>query len=361
MPCRALLALLVGTASAVRRLDLTATEGEVAGQYAFKGGEEEATCKACKAVMEHVNRKMAEPMYDEQGYFAGRKTRVAGSREEQAEKLNRAARVQAVLDPTTCKFAMKEYDLGYIGGENNFIYKDPAKPSNYPVHMELNDWAKAELALYCESLFEEKEDELTAAVTAADEAGGKQLDEAICKETLDLCKPPRPPPPEKPKGKMSKEERLKKAEEVFKGLDKNGDGHVDKREIQQHMKDAQRQGKLGEGRKVKDEVDSFFNSCDDDGDFKVTFEEYKQLWIKVKKKAKKGAKRKSGADPDTFLGFLRYHAEEAFEEVQALPATLKRLAAQARAYAQASPYVALASVSVMSAAVYVGGQVVRIW
>ena len=33
------------------RLDLTATEGDAAGAYAFKGGEEEATCKACKAVM----------------------------------------------------------------------------------------------------------------------------------------------------------------------------------------------------------------------------------------------------------------------------------------------------------------------
>ena len=165
------LLLSLSTTLAVYRLDLTASEGDVQGKYAFAGGEDEATCKACKAVMQHVTRRMAAPMYDEQGYFGGRKTKVTGSRKEQADKLNRASRIAAVLDPTKCREEMKKYDLGFAGNENNFIYKDPDNPASYPVHMELNEWAKQELGLYCESLFEEKEEELTAAVLAADEAG----------------------------------------------------------------------------------------------------------------------------------------------------------------------------------------------
>lgn len=353
------LAALVG---AVRRLDLTATDGEAAGKYAFNGGEEEATCKACVAVMQHVERQMADPMYDEKGYFAARKTRVAGSKEEQTRKLNLAARAQAVLDPKKCMEEMKKYDLGYTNGENNFVFKDPKKPMNYPVHMELNDWAKNELGTFCESLFEEKEDELTAAVMAADEEGGASLSDnamKMCKDELDLCRPPPPPPPHKPPPPMSKAERLKKAEEVFKGLDQNSDGFVDKREIQAHTKNAQREGKLAAGTKVKDEVDKFFQQCDDNGDMKVDFEEYKQLWIKGKKtKAKAKARAAAALDDGTVLGFLRAYV---LPELMELPTRASKLAEQARKYAKESPYVALSGVGVMSAAVYVGGMVVRVW
>ena len=123
-PGRRALAVLVlwcAPSRAVRKLDLTAAEGEASGQYAFKGGENEATCKACKAVMEHVTRQMKKPMYDEQGYFTGRKTHVAGTRAEQAEKLNRASRVASVLDPNKCMHEMKNYDLAYVHGANNFL------------------------------------------------------------------------------------------------------------------------------------------------------------------------------------------------------------------------------------------------
>ena len=61
----AVFALLGHGVLAVRRLDLTATTGEASGKYAFEGGEPEATCKACKAVMEHVQRRVNMPMYGE--------------------------------------------------------------------------------------------------------------------------------------------------------------------------------------------------------------------------------------------------------------------------------------------------------
>ena len=96
MLARALLPLLLGAAHAVYRLELTASEGETAGKHAFAGGDNEANCKACKAVMEHVERQMAKPMYDEQGYFGGRTTKKAakmGAKAEQAAKLNRAVRL----------------------------------------------------------------------------------------------------------------------------------------------------------------------------------------------------------------------------------------------------------------------------
>lgn len=61
----AVLSLLVSSAGALRRLDLTPSSGEAAGQYVFPNGEPEATCKACFAVMEHVEREMSKPYYDE--------------------------------------------------------------------------------------------------------------------------------------------------------------------------------------------------------------------------------------------------------------------------------------------------------
>ena len=45
-----IVSVLIASVAAVKRLDLTASDGEIAGKYAFDGGEPEATCKACKAV-----------------------------------------------------------------------------------------------------------------------------------------------------------------------------------------------------------------------------------------------------------------------------------------------------------------------
>ena len=95
-------------ALAVRKFDLTATDGELKGKYAFDGGENEATCKGCMAVMQHVEREMEKPDYDEGGHFGGRKTNKQGSRAEQAAKLNLATKIGNILDAGKCMKAMKQ-------------------------------------------------------------------------------------------------------------------------------------------------------------------------------------------------------------------------------------------------------------
>ena len=74
------LAVLLPGALAVRRLDLTATSGETAGKYAFEGGEEEATCKACMAVVSYIERKMAEIPKTNQVITTGKKKAIANRR-----------------------------------------------------------------------------------------------------------------------------------------------------------------------------------------------------------------------------------------------------------------------------------------
>ena len=116
---------LAPLALAVRRLDLTSSSGETAGSYAFPGGEEEATCKACKAVIEHIERKMAEPMWDETGYFAGRKTRKQGTRavtcKNKAAHATDQAQVRAcgrggvlATRATTTEDVVKDFELARI-------------------------------------------------------------------------------------------------------------------------------------------------------------------------------------------------------------------------------------------------------
>lgn len=101
-----LLAGLVLAAGKLRMLDLEASEGETAGKYAFPGGNHEATCKACAAVMAHVERELAKPFANE---FMGPSRREAKKdKSAKAKELNDAAHVSAVLDPTSCSEAMKK-------------------------------------------------------------------------------------------------------------------------------------------------------------------------------------------------------------------------------------------------------------
>ena len=147
-----LAALSLGLAGAVYRLDLAAPS---TGANPFPGGDNEATCKACKAVMEHVGRRLDEPF--DAVYFGD------GRRGWDAKGANRVAHIESVLEPSSCTEEMAKYDLAYIRGQHVFHYrgKDPeAAEVNYPVHMELNEVAKHELGKFCESLFEEREEEL---------------------------------------------------------------------------------------------------------------------------------------------------------------------------------------------------------
>jgi hypothetical protein len=82
----------------------------------------------------------------------------------------------------------------------------------------------------------------------------------------------------------------------------------------------------------------------------VSFDEYKVMWTpKKKKKGSRDAAADEPADP-SFMG-----------QARRLYATLVRLGESAREYARESPYVALSGVGIMSACVYVGGMVVRVW
>lgn len=344
------LPLLLGAVAAIRRLELTASSGEVAGEYAFKGGENEATCKACIAVMEHIQRRMDMPFTPE---FYGRKR--TGKMGLDAMNLNTLDKVQTILDAKQCQPAMKSYDLAYIKGENTFFYRDPkyGDSPGYPIHMELNDWAKNELALFCENLIEEKEEELTTLLLAYEkkEPDAKPISDSMCKEELDLCHPPPPPPPPKP---LTKEQKKEKAEAAFKGLDANSDGFIDKREIQSATKNSQRKGELREGAKVKDEVDKFFSSCDNNGDLRCSLKEYKQLWGFKLKKKKSAEGDDDGDDGPSLLASLA-------STLKQVPAIAERLVQSTREYAKAAPYAALSGVGAMSAAVYVGGMVARVW
>ena len=53
---------------------------------------------------------------------------------------------------------MHEYDLSYVHGSHTFFRQ--ATKKGLPIHMELNDWAKNELSLFCESFLEEYEEVL---------------------------------------------------------------------------------------------------------------------------------------------------------------------------------------------------------
>ena len=100
------LVALVAVAGGLKRLDLEASQGETKGKYAFKGGEPEATCKACKAVMAHVERELAKPWANE---FMGPSRREAKAKKSaMAKQLNDAAHVAAVLEPSSCVEAMKK-------------------------------------------------------------------------------------------------------------------------------------------------------------------------------------------------------------------------------------------------------------
>ena len=121
--------------------------------------------------------------------------------------------------------------------------------------------------------------------------------------------------------------------------------------MQTAAKNSQRKGELPEGAKVKDQVDSFFASCDNNGDMRCSLKEYKQLWgFKLKKKPAESEDEES-----------RSFISELTSRVWQIPADLERLAKSAREYAKQSPQAALAGVGATSAAVYIGGMVAHVW
>ena len=334
-------------ARAVKRLDLMASEGDVAGKYAFDGGEPEATCKACKAVMEHIEREMAKPYYDEYHHTYKEKQR----RGVDARRLNKIDRIGRILDPNTCRKEMNSYDLAYIGGQNVFHYNPKGHSGMaYPVHMELNDWAKNELGAFCESLLEEYEDELTALLMEEDDeaavVGKPNATMRVCKEQLALCvPPPPPPPPPKPKKQKPKtrQQILDEARRVFKEMDADGNGYVSEKEMEQRLQRMASAGQLGEGKTVDGELEAFFSSVDKDKDRRVTFYEYKFLWVQPKNKAGTvpGAEETSAVSLEYYLGATLAASVSALPGVGDL--------------AQTAPGVVLGGLAITSVAACAGG------
>jgi len=329
---KAMLISVLGSGYAVRRLDLTATTGETSGKYAFEGGEPEATCKACKAVMEHVQRRIDAPAYDE---FYGKERK--GKMGVDAAKLNKAHRIGEVLDASACRQAMQSYDLAYVNGENTFKYKDPSygEGSPYPIHMELNDWAKNELANFCESLIEEYEDDLTA-LLSDDSEDKAELPDKVCKHKLALCVPPPPPPPPKKEKKKSRKVKLAEARKVFAQFDESGDGYITRDEMRSALE--ARRTETDPPEKVDEDLTQFF-SLDRNEDNLISFHEYKFMWVE-----KREAKTLNG--PSSWFDWLP-HPAEALEKAHTMTVE--------------APYVVLSGVGFTTAAVYVGGMVARIW
>uniref|UniRef100_A0A7S2DZ47 EF-hand domain-containing protein n=2 Tax=Haptolina brevifila TaxID=156173 RepID=A0A7S2DZ47_9EUKA len=359
----ALLTCLLATATAVRRMDLMAAEGETAGKYAFEGGEPEGTCKACIATMEHIERQMAEPFYDE--YYGG-VNKIGRGVDSRA--LNKVARIQRILDASRCQKEMQSYDLAHIGGENTFKYKgnskEPGGGMGYPVHMELNDWAKNELALFCESLIEEYEDQLTEMLEETDESfvADGTMAVSVCKEQLALCvPPPPPPPPAKQKKKKDKpktrKQLLEEARNVFKSLDVDSNGHIDRSEMEERIKLMRESGKANADKDINEEVDDFFRQVDKDKDEKVTFYEYKFMWVSPKNKGSRdgeggaipGAEGSGEKDLAYFVGpTAATYLEAQFPE---LLESASRLAAE-------QPEMLLGGFGVSTAALFIGSRVV---
>lgn len=348
MAARTAVAVLlgVGSALAVRRLDLTATEGEVAGKYAFEGGEPEATCKACKAVMEHIERAMAKPYYDNYHHTYKDKQK----RGVDARRLNKVDRINQVLDASACREEMKAYDLAYIGGSNTFHYKEPGTHANWPVHMELNEWAKNELGSFCESLIEEYEDELTTLLMEDDEenkvVGKPNATMRVCKDQLALCVPPPPPPPPKKKKKEKPKTRkqiLEQARKVFADMDTDSNGHIDRTEMEQRLQAAHQAGESKSGKTVEEELEQFFESVDKDKNGKVTFYEYKFMWVSPK------GKNVPGGEESEFTPGLDYYIGETLAGlVSSLPGVGD--------LAEKSPGAVVGGISVTTVAMCVGGR-----
>jgi len=275
-------------------------EASCTGKNAFPGGDEEATCKACQAVMEHIGLRVATVPRTNEIIGSGKKKKAANPAwEKEARAYNELLLLQEILDPSTCRKSMERYDLGFVNNSHNFIRKpDGMDTAPWPVHMELNEWARNELAIFCESLMEEHEETLHELVQgrAEDFASNAQH---LCKDTLDLCKPPPPPAPTPPPKKMSKKEAAEHATKVFEAMDVDANGKVTYAELLAHGEKAKQsedyrsppeyKGKSAEWRAAKDRQKSskLIKELDADGDGMLSFTEYRTMWGVGGKKAKK--------------------------------------------------------------------------
>ncbi|KAL1521260.1 hypothetical protein AB1Y20_020930 [Prymnesium parvum] len=274
-----------------------------AGKPVFNGGIAGADCNACLAVAEDLQLAMKQPF---EKVDIGKDTAAAAAARQE---VNRALYVAQVVDPHRCRRSMKAYDLAHRGAGAAFV-RDAAAAS-LPVHMELNEWAKEELAQFCEVLMEEHEEILGELVLEGARGGELNLSRAICEEKLGLCGVAIEQPPEKKKDPNSRGERLKKARQVFKSMDKNKDGKLTREEVDAHSKSMGR----GSPEERLAETERFLRQTDTDGDGQVNFDEYKKLWLPPK--AKRTPKDGEGGVLGGFVtGAIAYVREDLWPKVQ---------------------------------------------
>jgi len=204
--------------------------------------------------------------------------------------INRELYAQQVLDPRRCQGAMDEFDLAHVRGITTFVRK--LEGVNLPIHMELNNWAKHELTLFCEAFIEEYEEVLTEIVMAIDDLQALNLTRPVCWEKLWLCQPAEPEKAQ-PKGPLpepgpagagldSYEDRMKKAKAAFRLMDLDGDGVITRHEAIERVR-AYAEALVDNSPQALDEqLEAFFSSADKNGDGWVRFEEYQTLWQELK-------------------------------------------------------------------------------
>ena len=277
---------------AVVRLELTAS----AGESIFPGGEPEATCKACVAVMEHVTHELSRPLRHADDSADARRIRLA--------------HIHSVLDPRSCGSAMAQYELNVIKLRRApspraatelselGVFRRVGQASGVTAQTSLaSDWPRHELPLFCEWLFDEYEEELAALLMTEGELDGtatnnnnnvSSLGDTVCKKKLTLCMPvrkPRGPPTTYAERQAAHREQAKL---MFRNIDANRDGHLSRNEMRRmmegsdpHHRAADRAGGGGGsgssgGRHDEQHAaaDELFRMLDMNGDDTVTMREY---------------------------------------------------------------------------------------
>lgn len=209
-----LLMVVFGGADALRRLELTVAEGDVSGNFAFAEGEAEASCKACRAVMEHVQ--------DALDHSAG----SPGTPE--ATRRVRSAQIHAVLDPRSCRAAMSNFSLvrqpiANVAGRDELVFRTGADAAAVAAEEPISTFAQQDLMLFCETMLEEYEEELAALLSTDVSRAAEKLPQLVCSTKLSLCTPLRRPKYQKERSAKSRSERTRlHAAHLTLDRDRNG-------------------------------------------------------------------------------------------------------------------------------------------
>ena len=285
--------------AAVRRLELTATEAAVTGRYSFPGGEPEATCKACHAVMEHVQRSHLAHI---------KNSSQRATRSVDAARRDRMANIQALLDPRSCRAAMSHFQLVRASESSNeglFQYQeagettaDTPTPTGVPSDPDeaVKRWARHELVLICETMLEEYEVELAELLASgvleespleppsAPGVPASGLPQLVCKQKLTLCVTVRHSSA-RPRGRPPlPHDELDRVQSAFFALDKDMDGALSRKEVARLVDKVRKQQQTDPSQKEPlldkpDYLHNIFSTLDTNRDGSISMREYMGSWI----------------------------------------------------------------------------------